>query len=212
MTSTAISAQGTTLQISTGTGAAVEVTGLQLGFPTIVEATAHGLTNGDVVDFAALAGNTTLNGQRAVIKNVTTNTFAVDIDTTGGAAWTAGGTATPIEWTKIRNLLTFKGFDGQAAELDATDLDSTAKEYLIGLQDWGNLQFDLNRDYTDPGQQALDASKRIASAEQYKLTLPNGRTRTFVAYCKSSPLEGGVDKLVQATSVTLRISGDVTDA
>lgn len=212
MTSTAISAQGSTLQISTGTGPAVNIIGLLLGFPSIVEATAHGLANGDVVDFAALTGNTTLNGQRAVVKNVTANTFAVDIDTTGGAAWTAGGTATPVQWTKIRGLISFKGFDGQAAELDATDLDSVAKEFLIGLQDWGNFQFDLNRDYGDPGQQALDASKRASSKDQYKLTLPNGRTRTFAGYCKSSPLEGGVDKLVQATSVTLRISGDVTDA
>lgn len=212
MTSTAISAQGSTLNISTGSGAAVNITGLQLGFPTIVEAAAHGLANGDVVDFADIAGNVTLNAQRAIIKNVTANTFAVEIDTTGGAAWTAGGTATPVQWTKIRNLITFKGFDGQAAELDATDLDSTAKEFLIGLQDWGNLQFDINRDYADAGQQALDASKRSASKQQYKLTLPNGRTRTFAAYCKSSPLEGGVDKLVQATSVTLRITGDVTDA
>jgi len=164
------------------------------------------------VTFAALTGNTTLNGQTCVVKNVTANTFAVDVDTTGGAAWVSGGTATPVTWTKIKNLISFKGFDGQAAELDATDLDSTAKEFLIGLQDWGNLQIDMNRDYSDPGQQALDASKRAASKQIYKLTLPNSKTRTFNAYCKSSPLEGGVDKLVQATSVTLRITGDVTDS
>jgi Ubiquitin-activating enzyme E1 FCCH domain/Lambda phage tail tube protein, TTP len=212
MTSSAISAQGSSLQISTGTGAAVNITGLVTGFPTIVKATAHGLTNGGVVSFAALTGNTVLNGQTCVVTNVTANTFAVDVDTTGGPAWVSGGTATPVQWTKIKNLISFKGFDGQAAELDATDLDSVAKEFRIGLQDWGNVQIDMNRDFNDPGQQALDASKRSASLQTYLLTLPSGATRTFSAYCKASPLEGGVDKLLQATSVTLRISGDVTDA
>lgn len=113
--STAISAQGSTLSVSGGAGVAKNIGGLALGFPTIVTSAAHGFSNGDIVTFAALAGNTTLNGQTAVIKNVTANTYAVDIDTTGGAAWTAGGTATPVAWTPIGNLNNFKGFDGTAS-------------------------------------------------------------------------------------------------
>src|SRR5258708_32507417 len=99
MTSTAISAQGSTLAVSGGAGAAKAITGIALGFPTIVASAAHGFANGDIVTLAALTGNTTLNGVTTVVKNATVNSYAEDVDTTGGAAYTAGGTTTPIAWT-----------------------------------------------------------------------------------------------------------------
>jgi len=210
MTSTAISAQGSTLAVSGTTGAAKNITGLALGFPTIVTSAAHGFSNGDVVTFAGLAGNTTLNGVTAVVRNVTTNTFAVDVDTTGGAAYTTGGTATPVTWTQINNLIAFKGFDGQANEIDRTNLSSVAKEVLLGLQDFGHFTIDVDRDFADPGQMALDAAKRAGTIKQFKLTLPNGKTATFSGFVKNSPLDGGVDQILKTTGISIRITGDVT--
>lgn len=212
MTSTAISAQGSTLEVSGGSGAAKNITGLALGFPTILKAVAHGMANGDIVSFAALTGNTTLNGVTAVVKNVTTDTFAVEVDTTGGTAYVNGGTATPAQWTEIANLKTFKGFDGQANEIDKTNLSSKAKEYMLGLQDFGHFTFDVDKDFNDPGQLACSAAKRAGSLKSFKLTLPNGTTATFDAYVKNDPLDGGVDQLLATTGVSLRISGDVTFA
>lgn len=212
MTSTAIPAQGSNLQVGSGTGSAVNITGLVLGFPTILKAVGHPLKNGDVVSFAGLTGNTALNGQTLVVKNATADTFAVEADTTGGQAYANGGTATPVSWMDINNITTYKGFDGQAAEIDKTNLKSTAKEFQQGLQDWGNFTFDAHKDFSDPGQQALDAAKRAGGLKPFKFTLPNGKTRTFWAFVKNSPLEGGVDQLVKSASVTLRISGDVVDA
>lgn len=214
MPSTAASAQGSKLEISSTAGSAKTITAIALGSPTILTSAAHGLSNGDVVTLAALTGADAalLNGQTVVVKNKTTNTFAVDIDTTGKTITVGSGTATPLNWTKIENLVSFKGFDGQASELDVTDLDSTAKEFMLGLQDWGNLSFDVNRDFNDAGQQAVDASKRAGSQKSYKLTLPSGKTKTFNAYCKNSPLEGGVDQVLKSSGLTLRITGDVVDA
>lgn len=213
MPSTAISAQGSKLEVSGTTGAAKSITGVAVGFPTIITSAAHALTNGDVVTLAGLAGAdaATLNGQTVVVKNVTANTFAVEVNTVGKTI-TAAGTATPVTWTKIENLISFNGFDGQASELDVTDLDSTAKEFMLGLQDWGSFTFDVNKDFNDAGQQAVDAAKRAGTKRSYKLTLPNGKTKTFDAYCKNSPLEGGVDQVLKTSGVTLRITGDVVDA
>ena len=56
MPSTAISAQGTLLSIGTGTGGAKTITGVVVGNPTLITATAHGFNNGDVVTIAALTG------------------------------------------------------------------------------------------------------------------------------------------------------------
>ncbi len=213
MPSTAISAQGSKLEIASTAGSAKTLTAIALGFPTILTSAAHGLTNGDVVTLAGLTGAdaATLNGQTVTIKNITPNTFAVDINTVGKTI-TAAGSATPLGWTKIENLVSFNGFDGQASELDVTDLDSTAKEYRLGLQDWGTFSFDVNRDMDDPGQQAMDTAKRTGAQKPFKLTLPNNKTKTFNAFVKNSPLEGGVDQVLKTSGVTLRITGDVVDA
>jgi len=212
MPNTAISAQGSTLSISGAAGVAKNITGLALGNPTIVTSAAHGFSNGDVVAFAALAGNTTLNGLTLVVKNVTLNTYAVDVDTTGGAAYTNGGTATPSLWTQISNLLTFKGFDGQANEIDTTNMSSVAKEFLLGIQDFGHFTFDVNKDFTDAGQQSCDAAKRAGTQKTFKLVLPNAKTATFSGYVKNSPLDGAVDQVLKVTGVSIRITGDVVYA
>jgi hypothetical protein len=212
MTSTAVSAQGSTLSVSGSAGTAKNITGLALGFPTIVTSAAHGFSNGDIVTFAALTGNTTLNGITAVVKNVTLNSYAVDVDTTGGAAYTSGGTATPVAWTPIGNVTSFKGFDGQANEIDKTNLSSTAKEFQLGLQDFGHFTFDVDKDFSDAGQTACDAAKRAGTLKQFKLVVSNGKTATFSAYVKNSPLDGGVDQILKTTGVSLRITGDVVFA
>ncbi|MFA5170424.1 MAG: phage tail tube protein [Sulfuriferula sp.] len=211
MASTAISAQGSTLQIGTSTGTVKNITGLQLGYPTIVLSTGHGFTNGDVETFAGLAGNITLNGLTKVIKNVTPNSYAVDVDTTGGSAWTSGGTATPVAWTKVSNMHDFSGFDGQAAEIDRTNLDSTAKEFALGLVDSGQFAVNVDRDLTDAGQLAIDAARVSGALETFKLTLPNAKTATFTGYVKKFSMQGGVDALVKS-QIDIRISGPVTYA
>jgi hypothetical protein len=209
MTSTAISSQGSTLQISGGTGSAANITGIVLGFPTIIEATAHGFANGDVVNLAAIVGTTVLNGTQQVVQDVTANTFAINVNTLGGTAWTSGGTATPVTWVPIGNFKTIKGFDGKTAKLDATNLSSQAKEYRAGLIDPGNFSFDVDVDMTDAGQLALQSNRAAATLANYKLTLPNSHTATFTGFVESFPWDGGVDKLLSAT-VNIIITGPVT--
>ena len=209
MTSTAISAQGTTLQVSSSTGSAKTISGVALGNPTIITATAHGFSNGDVVTLSGIGGTTVLNGVTAVVTNKTANTFAVNVDTTGGAAYTSGGTATPAAWTGVSNIKTIKGFDGKTAKLDATNLSSLAKEYRAGLLDPGQIAFDLDVDVTDAGQVALQNYRANATIANFKLTLPNAHTATFQGFVESFPWDGGVDALLTSTC-NIIITGPVT--
>ena len=112
-------------------------------------------------------------------------------------------------WTKIKNVISFTGLDGAASEIDVTDLDSTAKEYRLGLQDHGKFSFEMHIDRTDPGQIALEAAHKSGNVAQLKLTLPNTETATFSALVKSTPISGGVDAVLKG-SVETRITGDVT--
>ncbi|MBX9348724.1 phage tail tube protein [Chromobacterium piscinae] len=112
-------------------------------------------------------------------------------------------------YTQIKEIQSFSGFDGKATELDATNLDSTAKEKRKGLQDNGGFQFEVNRVLDDPGQLALEAAKSNSQPQAFKLELPNGKAATFSALVMSFDLKGGVDAMLKG-SATLSISGAVT--
>ena len=211
MPSTAISAQGSTLQIGTGSGGAKTITAIAVGNPTIITSAAHGLYNGDVVAVAGVTGADAalINGLNWVVTNKTTNTFAVQLDSTGKTL-TATGTATPNTYTAIGNVKSFSGFDGQASELDRTNFASTAKEFVLGLVDYGQFSFDVDYDFADAGQAAVLAAQSSGLIKNFKLTLPDTHTASFTAYVKRLPTAGGVDQIVKRSGATLRISGAVT--
>lgn len=210
MSSTAISAQGSIFAVSTGAGTAKTITAIALGNPTILTATAHGFADGDVVTFAGLTGvdAATLNGQTISVRNVTANTFAVYVNTTTKTI-TAAGTATSVTFTNIANVKTFTGFDGSASEIDVTNLDSTAKEFRLGLVDPGQFTFEVDYDAANVGHIALRAKQVSGVLSNFKLTLPDATVVTFGAFVKKFSLGGGVDAVAK-TSVDLRISGAVT--
>jgi len=212
MTSSAISAQGSILQIATGTGAAKNITAIAVGNPTIITSAAHGLSNGDVVAIAGVTGADAalLNGQSWVVTNKTTNTFAVQLDSTGKTL-TATGTATPNTYTAISNLKTFTGFDGSASEIDKTNLASTAKEFALGLVDPGHFTFEVDQDLSDAGQLAVRAAQLSGITKGFKMILPAGITPTasFNALVKKVSSQGGVDQIVK-NSIELRITGAIT--
>lgn len=211
MASTAVSAQGSTFQIGSTSGTPATISGVAIGFPTIITATAHGFSNGDQVTFSGIVGTlSALNGQSFVVRDKLTNTFSIDYDSTG-LAYTSGGTATPVTWIKVSNVKTFAGLDGAAAEIDTTNLDSAAKEFHLGLVDSGQMQIEVDQDDNDAGQQACLAAQSGALLKPFKLTLPNGKTATFNGYVKKVDTKGGVDQVVKR-AIDIRISGAVTRA
>lgn len=210
MTSTAIPAQGSVLQIATGTGTAKTITAVAVGNPTILTATAHGFANGDVVTLAALTGAdaATLNGLSVSVRNITTNTFAVYVDTTAKTITAGSGTATPVTFTAIANIKDFSGFDGAASEIDVTNLDSLAKEFRLGLTDPGQFTINIDYDNTNAGHVALRAKQVSGLLTNFKFILPNSNAITFTGFVKKFSLAGGVDAVTK-TAVDIRVSGAV---
>ena len=211
MSSTAISAQGSAIKIGTGTGGAKTITAIAVGFPTIITSAAHGLSNGDRVTISGVTGADAalLNGLVFTVKNVTTNTFALDVNSVGKTL-TATGTATPVTYTAVGNAKSFSGFDGAAAEIDVTNLASTAKEFRLGLIDNGGFSFELDQDNGDGGQSAVRAAQISGAVKDFKLELPGGSTpvASFQGYVKTFQSSGGVDDVVKG-SVQIRITGPV---
>jgi hypothetical protein len=206
-----ISAQGSKLYIATGTGSAKTITAMAIGFPTIVTSAAHGLVNGMVVTFASVTGTigAQINGTTRVVSNVTTNTFALDDLDSTGLTYTSGGTATPQTRTKVNGLLSFDGFDGSADELDTTDLDSAAKEFVSGIKDEGKFGFEMKTLKNDAGQIALRAARASGNIVGLTLELPDASVATFSALVKTIPTSGGVNAVLKG-KVDTKISGPVS--
>ena len=213
MTSTAISAQGTTVSIGTTTGSAINITAVALTNPCrITLASTTGLNKGDVVSLAGIVGTTQLNGNNYVVQYIEPATKIVTlagVDATGFTAYTSGGTATPVQWTKVGNVRSYNGFDGAASEIERTNFDSTAKEFILGLFDPGQFAIEVDQDNTDAGQIALMTAQVTGLLKNFKLLLPNGNSATFTAYVKKFNSQGAVDQAVRR-SADLRISGPVT--
>ena len=205
------SAQGAVLTIGAA-GAAKTITAITKANPAVLTSTAHGLVDGDVVKISSVAGMTEINGKVGVVVVLTANTFELrGVDSTNFSTYTSGGSAT-LTAARLGNWKTWSGFDGSASDLDATDLDSVAMEYRMGLQDNGQLQLGLQISDTDDGQQALRGSLAAAGpTSKVVLTFKNGKTRTFQAYCKQFSEQGGVNQIIEG-SATLRISGAVARA
>lgn len=220
MSTAAVQSQGTTLHIAGSSGSAEALTAITLGYPTIIAITGHaGVANGDVVTFAAFTGTdaATLNGVSAVVHSyatgATNDTFAVNINTVGKTITIGSATATPSLWVKVGQLTDIKGTSDTSPDIEVTDLDSTAKEYLPGLPDTGSLSATCYCVDSDTGLAALEAAFDARSAKSFKVTYPSGATpiRTFSGYVKSFPKIGDASKDGVVTgSIEIKRSGSVT--
>lgn len=128
---------------------------------------------------------------------------------TQGFKFEIGNEDSPLTYTEVKEVVSFTGFDGTAAEIDTTHLQSTAKEFLMGLQDFGTFGIDCNYLNADSGQDKMRAAKSSREIQDFQITFSDDSTATFKGYVLSGSISGGVDAKVD-TSFSVRISGDVT--
>ncbi len=127
------------------------------------------------------------------------------LDAQGTTFTFADGSNSPVT---VGGIVSYKGFDGEATDINITTLASTAKEFRQGLQDFGKFELTLMRDPFDAGQAEMDSAKSAHATRTCVLTLPSGDFATFQAYVKMLDTTGGVDKVVEGTC-NMKITGAV---
>ena len=128
-----------------------------------------------------------------------------------GFLFKIGNGDSPLTYTEVAEVKSFTGFDGAAAEIDVTHLQSTAKEFLMGLQDYGSFNIDTNYLSGDAGQVLMRAAKDSREVQDLQITFSDLTTATFQGFVLSAPTSGAVDAAVDG-SFAVRITGDVTFA
>lgn len=120
------------------------------------------------------------------------------------------GTNASPTWTEIGNVASFSGLDGEASEIDVTNLKSTAKEFRLGLKDFGAFSMEIHIDYDDAGQDGLRSAG--SAVKEFKVLLSDATELTFDGLVKNADsINGAVDGVLTG-SVSIRITGDVAVA
>ena len=110
--------------------------------------------------------------------------------------------------TTIGQVSSFDFGDGEAADIQITNLASTRHEFRQGLADEGGFSMELQRDPADAGQIVLLEARAAQATREVVITLASGDVATFNAYVKSVSNNAGVDEVLTGTA-TLKITGAV---
>lgn len=117
------------------------------------------------------------------------------------------GTAVTVGATAITGLTDINISGGDVPFLDITTHDSTAKEFVAGLVDYGTLSLTGKLNNADAGQDALRSGTGTSAA--FVVTLPNAATISFSAIIgvmdDEIPLEGTV-----GFSISCKLTGAKT--
>ena len=103
---------------------------------------------------------------------------------------------------------------GQASKIDVTTLLSTAKQYRMGLQDWGDFTMTFLWNPDDAGQAAMRDAKADQSTREMVVTYDNTDPtvtldeETFDVVVLSMSKDISADGVLQGTA-TFGITGDI---
>ena len=89
-----------------------------------------------------------------------------------GATLQLGSGASPQVYTTIAEVLRVGPIGSSNPEVDVTNLDSTAKEYIAGLADGNTVEFEMNWVAGNTQQQSLRTSQASGSTINMKMVWP----------------------------------------
>ena len=124
----------------------------------------------------------------------------------------AHGAGTPAVYTEVEELTDIQLTGIAVQSVDVTNLSSSSKEFIAGLNDNGSIQISGN--YTHGvGQKALWADASAGITAPYKLTLGSHLITpiviTFSGFPTKFDLSTKVDGKVEFSSA-IKITGDIT--
>lgn len=133
---------------------------------------------------------------------------------TQGAKIEVSGTASPSVFTKVVNVTSVDESGVTIDQIDVTNLDSTAKEYVPGMPDYGTVTFQINYDPDEATHQTLDglAQAQANATRDWRITESGGGspgTRTqFKGFVQSFQKSRAVNNVVKATATIKKTGPD----
>lgn len=152
--------------------------------------------------------------------------MAGELKTQGTQLYLLDNGVSPAEVLRITHISNIDGVGGAASDIDITNFDSTAREYLVGLVDNGTASFNFN---LVPGSEVHQRLLAIRGGARFQwaigmsdgtaaptlaagdvFTLPTSRTfLTFEASVQEATFTFQTDDAVRVNG-SLRVSGSIT--
>lgn len=121
--------------------------------------------------------------------------------------------ASPEVFTTIQEVMSIDGPGGSAQVIDVTDLSSTAKEKRAGLQDEGQVTFEMTYLPANTQHALLRSVRAAGTVRSFRIIFTDSpqSTWTFEALVLGFAISNAVDDVTKAT-VTLEVTGAITEA
>ena len=125
-----------------------------------------------------------------------------------GATLQLGDGASPQVYTTIAEVMRCGPIGSSNPEVDVTNLDSTAKEYIAGLADGNTVDFDVNWLVGNTEQTSLRTSQQAGSTINLKMVYPTSPETN--AQFDLVLLDFEMGETTADAQLTARISGRIT--
>lgn len=125
-----------------------------------------------------------------------------------GSTLKLGSGASPQVYTTIAEVMRCGPIGSTNPEVDVTNLDSTAKEYIAGLADGNNVDFDVNFLAGNTQQESLRTSQAAGSTVNFKMVWQTSPLTNAVFDVVLLGFEMG--ETTPEQQVTASISGRIT--
>lgn len=116
--------------------------------------------------------------------------------------------ASPEVYTLIAEVLRVGPVGSIAPEVDVTNLDSTAKEYIGGLPDGAQVEFSMNWLAGNSQQETLRDA--VGNTHNFRFTWNDSSTATFALVVLGFNREETTPESQLTASITGRITGAIT--
>lgn len=132
--------------------------------------------------------------------------------TTVGVKLQRGDGATPTEtFSDVGRVVNIGGPSGSRPQVDVSDLLSTAREFIGGLKDEGEVTLEVNYKADDPQHGGIESDFSADALRNWKIVLPSPEAATFsfAARVQQLAYAFSLDN-ARKLNLTLKISGPVT--
>lgn len=176
---------GSLVAIGSAVGTATAFTAITNANPAVATATAHGLSNGDVVIITS--GWSRINGKVFRVANVAANTFELEgLNTVSTTIYPAGsGTGTwqkVTTFTQVTQILSSSSTGGEQRFLTYQFLEADNEVEIPTVKSGGGVNFEVGDDPSLAGYTALETANDDRVARAIRVSLANGAKLYYYGY------------------------------
>jgi hypothetical protein len=202
---------GAIVAIASGYGSPITVTAVSNANGAVATATAHGLTDGEFVEFTS--GWTRATNRIYRVDDAATNAFDFEgLNSTDTTVYPAGqGTGSVREitgFTQLSQVLNSTSEGGEQQFATYQFIESDAEVRIPTVKSASGITFTVADDPTLAGYIIAQAANDDRRPRAVRITLPNGSILLYNAYISLSPIPSLTVNEVMSVEVTLSLLGE----